>query len=104
MTHLSGGTGANGQVAQILENQSCIRESILPRTSGACGGRSKVTDIHPRKSDFSVHANLMMVRGEPNSSFYVIQTNRERIEVIAAIRPSGKRKIWADPRSRVRTH
>jgi hypothetical protein len=32
-------------------------------------------------------------RGEPNSSFYVIQTNRERIEIIAAIRPSGKRKI-----------
>jgi hypothetical protein len=45
------------------------------------------------KYNFSTHANLVIVHGEPNSSFYVIQTNRERIEVIAAIRPSGKRKI-----------
>src|SRR5664280_1563516 len=43
MTHLNGGTGANGQVTQILKNQSCIRESILPRTSGECGGSSKHT-------------------------------------------------------------
>jgi len=41
----------------------------------------------------------MMTRTEPNSSFSGIQTNRERIEVIAATRPSGKRKNWADPRS-----
>ena len=41
----------------------------------------------------------MMIRGEPNSSFYVIQTNRKRIEVIAAIRRAGNVKFWADPRS-----
>src|ERR1035437_3059246 len=45
MTHLTGSTGANGQVAQILENQSCTQKSMLPRTWGDCGGRSKDRDI-----------------------------------------------------------
>jgi UvrD-like helicase C-terminal domain len=43
---------SNGQVAQILENQSCTRKSILRLTSGECGGRLKDTDIHPHKSIF----------------------------------------------------
>ena len=63
------------------------------------GSRSRPVVGDPRISDFSIHSNFMMTRTEPNSSFYVIQTSTETIEVIAAIRPSGKRKIWADPRS-----
>jgi hypothetical protein len=43
MKHLTGGIRGNEQVAQIQENKRCIQKSILPQTSGECGGRSKHT-------------------------------------------------------------
>ena len=48
---------------------------------------------------FSLHANLVMVRVEPNSSFSGIQRVEPIYEVIAAIRRAGNVKFWADPRS-----
>jgi hypothetical protein len=58
-----------------------------------CGSGSRSAIADPRKSDFSVHSNFMMTRTELNSSFSVIQTSAETIEVIAATRPGGKHKV-----------